>query len=85
MFGVTSVLLIPPYFAVECVCDEATILRLMLNPSENKEIMRSFLQDVSDNCRAALLDCTPVNSDHVSSFGTLQVYASEPSVFLVAS
>ena len=63
------------------MCDEATILRLMLNPSENKEIMRLFLQDVSDNCRAALLDCTPVNSDHVSSFGTLQVCASNHQCF----
>lgn len=44
----------------------------MLHPEANNNCMLEFLKLIEKNCRPALLDCTPVNSDHVSSYGTLQ-------------
>lgn len=58
---------------VECLDGEADILKLMSEPDKNRRAMRDFLSSVERDCRPALLDCIPDNSDAITGHGVLQV------------
>ncbi len=62
---------------VECQADEALIMRLMSEPSENKEKMMAFLTKVDNECVPASLDCSPENASAVTQHGTVQVKGRE--------
>ena len=53
----------------ECQDGEAAILRLMSDPAKNRETMRAFMEKVERECRPALLDCIPDNSDALTGRG----------------
>jgi hypothetical protein len=55
----------------ECADGEDAILRLMSDPAANRAAMRGFLAGVERDCRGALLDCIPDNSDALSGRGGL--------------
>ena len=57
----------------ECQDGEDGILRLMLDPAANRAAMGRFLEGVERDCRGALLDCIPDNSDALTGAGLLQV------------
>jgi hypothetical protein len=48
------------------------IMRLMSEPQENRERMRSFLERVETECVPASLDCVPENASAVTQHGTVQ-------------
>jgi hypothetical protein len=58
--------------AVECLDDDAAIMRLMADPASNRERMKSFLQRLSDNEMPAELDCIPDNATSLTNRGLLQ-------------
>ena len=58
---------------VECLDSEGDILEIMSQPKKNREIMLDFLEATEADCKAALLDCTPDNSDAITGYGLLQV------------
>jgi hypothetical protein len=57
---------------VECQVDEALIMRLMSQQSENKERMLDFMRRVESECVPASLDCVPENASAVTQHGTIQ-------------
>ena len=57
---------------MECTDGEAAILRLMMHPRGNRQRMEAFLRRLHSKCRPALLDCSPDNSDALTSHGLLQ-------------
>lgn len=58
--------------AVECIDDDAAIMRLMADPAKNKERMLSFLRLLSENEMPAELDCIPDNATALTNRGLLQ-------------
>lgn len=57
-------------------CDnvsEETILKLMLQPAENRKKMQQFLRDTHNACVPATLDCIPINVDSLTASGPMQV------------
>ena len=57
---------------VESQADEATIMRLMSEPVENRARMLGFLERVESACVPASLDCVPENASTVTQHGTVQ-------------
>ena len=57
---------------VECQADEALIMRLMSEPSENRARMLGFMRQVESECVPASLDCVPENASSVTQHGTVQ-------------
>ncbi len=57
---------------VECLADEALIMRLMSEPEQNKERMLGFLKSVEEECVPATLDCVPENASTVTQHGTVE-------------
>ena len=57
---------------VECQADEATIMRLMSEPEENRRRMLDFLAGVERGCVPASLDCVPENASAVTQHGVVQ-------------
>ena len=57
---------------VECQADEATIMRLMSEPEENRRRMLDFLAGVERECVPASLDCVPENASAVTQHGVVQ-------------
>ena len=58
--------------AVECLDDEAAIMRLMADPEGNTRRMRDFLQRLAASEMPADLDCIPDNATALTSSGILQ-------------
>jgi hypothetical protein len=58
--------------SVECLDDDAAIMRLMSDPEGNKQRMRTFLQRLQSNDMPADLDCIPDNATALTSTGVLQ-------------
>ena len=58
---------------VECQqADEALIMRLMSEPRQNQERMRSFLTAIEEACTPASLECVPENTSSLTHHGTLE-------------
>ena len=68
---------------VECQDSEGDILEIMSQPEENRKVMREFLEATDTDCNAALLDCTPDNSDAVTGRGVLQVRGRDVLVYSI--
>jgi hypothetical protein len=58
--------------AVECLDDDAAIMRLMADPASNKERMKSFLKRLAEKEMPAELDCIPDNATSLTNKGLLQ-------------
>jgi hypothetical protein len=58
--------------AVECLDDDASIMRLMSDPEGNRIKMMAFMKRLSDEAVPADLDCIPDNATSVTSAGLLQ-------------
>lgn len=57
----------------ECAEGSEDILRLMSDREGNRAAMLKFLEGVDGDCRPALLDCAPDNSDAITGHGYVQV------------
>lgn len=58
--------------AVECLDDDAAIMRLMSDPEGNRERMRAFMARLGEGDAPADLDCIPDNATAITSTGVLQ-------------
>jgi hypothetical protein len=58
--------------AVECLEDDASIMRLMSDPEGNRERMRAFMARLRSEESPADLDCIPDNATALTSTGILQ-------------
>ena len=58
--------------AVECMDDDASIMRLMSDPEGNRIKMMAFMKRLSEEAVPADLDCIPDNATSVTSAGLLQ-------------
>lgn len=58
--------------AVECLDDDASIMRLMADPEGNRLKMMAFMKRLSEEGVPADLDCIPDNATSVTSTGLLQ-------------
>jgi hypothetical protein len=58
--------------AVECLDDDAAIMRLMADPTRNRERMQSFLKRLGEHCMPAELECIPDNATALTNQGLLQ-------------
>lgn len=58
---------------VECQqASEALIMRLMSEPTENRQRMLEFLSGVEKDCVPASLDCVPENASAITQHGVVQ-------------
>ena len=57
---------------VECLEDDASIMRLMSDPEGNRARMLTFLKRLEEDCIPADLDCIPDNATALTSTGLLQ-------------
>lgn len=58
--------------AVECLDDDAAIMRLMSDPEGNRQRMMAFMKRLREEGVPADLDCIPDNATSVTSTGLLQ-------------
>ena len=58
--------------AVECLDDDASIMRLMSDPEGNRERMKAFMARLKQDEAPADLDCIPDNATALTSTGILQ-------------
>ena len=60
------------HLAVECIDDEASIMKLMSNPELNKDKMAKFIEYLKDNYKPPDLSCIPDNATVLTSSGIVQ-------------
>lgn len=56
---------------VQCDVSEDQILSLMMTSQQNRDVMKEFLQEVSDQCIPATLDCSPINDGTLTTEGAV--------------
>jgi hypothetical protein len=58
--------------AVECLDDDAAVMKLISDPEANRRTMADFLAKVAADRRPAELDCIPDNASVLTAAGTMQ-------------